>query len=108
MVLNHFWSGPTKRARSLVISPLSTVLTITSSRVAANFKSGAFSSSFAMGCSQAWPAGLTPNEFFPFLDIIKNRMNILNLGVYELSPPLDLDDRTSKLVAQIIYRYLHT
>lgn len=68
----------------------------------------AFSSSFAMGCSQAWPAGLTPNEFFPFLDIIKNRMNILNLGVYELSPPLDLDDRTSKLVAQIIYRYLHT
>ncbi len=68
----------------------------------------AFSSSYAMGCSQSWPAGLTPNEFFPFLDIIKKRLNILNLGIYELSPPLDLDDRTSKLVAQIIYRYLQT
>ena len=66
----------------------------------------AFSSSFAMGCSQSWPTGLSPEPFFQWLDIIKSRTQIYNLGIYELSPPLDLDDRTSKLVAQIIYRYL--
>ncbi len=67
----------------------------------------AFSSSYAMGCSQSWPTGLTPHDFFPWLDIILQRLNVLQLGIYELSPPLDLDDRTSKLVSQIIYRYLN-
>ncbi len=66
----------------------------------------AFSSSFAMGCSQAWPTGLHPEPFLRWFEVIRSRLNITNLGVYELSPPLDLDDRTSKLVAQIIYRYL--
>ncbi|MCB9026308.1 MAG: formimidoylglutamase [Bdellovibrionaceae bacterium] len=66
----------------------------------------AFSSSFAMGCSQSWPMGIIPNDFHNFMDFLLNHLNIVSLGIYEVSPPLDLDDRTSKLAAQIIYRYL--
>ncbi len=66
-----------------------------------------FSSAFAMGCSQSWATGLTPNDFFPCLAWLREFFDIRVLGIYEVSPPLDLDDRTSKLAAQIIYSYLN-
>ena len=47
MVVSHFWSGPTSSARSLVMSPASTVSTVTFSSVSAKRSSAALSSSFA-------------------------------------------------------------
>ncbi len=65
-----------------------------------------FSSAFAMGCSQSWSTGFDPDGFFRVFDVILKRLDVRMLGVYEVSPPLDHDHRTSKLAAQIVHRFL--
>ena len=65
-----------------------------------------FSSAYAMGCSQSWPTGFSPNELFPVFDLIYKHLDVQILGLYEVSPPLDQDGRTAKLAAQIIYHFL--
>jgi formiminoglutamase len=67
----------------------------------------AFSSAFAPGCSQSWSTGLVPNEFMNLLKILKKRLDVRLLGIYEVSPPLDTDDRTSKLAAQILHSFIY-
>lgn len=67
----------------------------------------AFSSAYAPGCSQSWSTGLIPNEFMNLLKILKKRLDVRVLGIYEVSPPLDIDDRTSKLAAQIIHSFIY-
>jgi formiminoglutamase len=66
----------------------------------------AFSSAFAPGCSQSWATGITPFDFLPLLDLLTARLDIKVMGIYEVSPPLDSDDRTSKLAAQILHRFV--
>lgn len=66
----------------------------------------AFSSAFAPGCSQSWPTGLTPNEIILVLDFISSRCDVYGAGLYEVSPPLDLDDRTSRLAALLAHRLI--
>lgn len=65
-----------------------------------------FSSSYAMGCSQSWPTGLTPEDFFPILTFLLKKCDVRNLGIYEVNPLLDLDHRTAKLAALIAYRFI--
>lgn len=65
-----------------------------------------FSSAFAMGCSQSWSTGFDPDGFFRIFDFILKRLDVRMLGIYEVSPPLDHDHRTSKLAAQIAHRFL--
>lgn len=65
-----------------------------------------FSSSVAPGCSQSWATGVTAHEFMPLLEILNRRLDLKILGIYEVSPPLDQDDRTAKLAAQILHRIL--
>lgn len=64
-----------------------------------------FSTAYAMGCSQAWPTGFTPADLFPVLNILFSRLDVQVLGIYEVSPPLDQDERTVKLAAQIIHQF---
>lgn len=61
-----------------------------------------FSSSYAQGCSQSWPLGILPHEFFNFLNLLMQKTNVKCMGIYEVSPPLDQDNKTSKLAVQII------
>ncbi|MCC6137214.1 MAG: formimidoylglutamase [Bdellovibrionaceae bacterium] len=68
----------------------------------------AFSSAFAPGCSQSWSTGLEPNAFFVLLDVLLKRLDVRSLGIYEVSPPLDTDDRTAKLAAQIAHRFIYS
>lgn len=65
-----------------------------------------FSTAYAMGCSQAWPTGFSPNDLLPFLNLAFNRWDVKALGIYEVSPPLDQDERTVKLASQIIHSYV--
>lgn len=65
-----------------------------------------FASSYAMGCSQAWPTGFIPNEIFPLFNILFSRLDVQALGIYEVSPPLDQDEQTVKLASQIIHQFL--
>jgi formiminoglutamase len=66
----------------------------------------AFSSNEAPGCSQSWATGLHIREFLPVLQFLVHHFNVKGLGVYEVSPPLDQDHRTSKLAALIIHRFI--
>ncbi len=65
-----------------------------------------FSSSVAPGASQSWPQGFTANDFFSFFSWLMQTVDIRVLGIYEVSPPLDVDDRTSRLAALIAYRFM--
>lgn len=65
-----------------------------------------FSSSFAPGCSQSFATGLDPANFFTVFKVLYERMDVKLLGIYEVSPPLDTDNRTSKLAAQIMFESL--
>ena len=65
-----------------------------------------FSSAIAPGCSQSWPTGLHADEFFESLDYLMRHLAVKNLGVYEVSPPLDLGPLTSRLAALILNRSL--
>lgn len=66
----------------------------------------AFSSSYAMGCSQSWPLGIIPHEFFLFLNTLVKNSHVKLMGIYEVSPPLDQDNKTSKLAVQIIHQFI--
>ncbi len=64
-----------------------------------------FSSAYAMGCSQAWPAGFTPQDVLPVLNLLYSRLDVQALGIYEVSPVLDQDEATVKLATQLIHQF---
>jgi formiminoglutamase len=68
----------------------------------------AFSSAYAPGCSQSWATGFEPSDILMLIEILCNRLDIKNLGLYEVSPRLDIDDRTSRLAALLAHRFLMT
>lgn len=65
-----------------------------------------FSSTLAPGCSQSWPSGLQYNEVDQFIKMLYKRLDVQCLGVYEVSPPLDIDNLTSRLAALLVYNYI--
>lgn len=65
-----------------------------------------FSSAVAPGCSQSWPTGIEAAPFFATLNYIFQHLDVKNLGIYEVSPPLDVGPLTSRLAALILYRSL--
>lgn len=67
----------------------------------------AFSSAYAPGCSQSWLTGLSPNNFFKLYEDLLKNLNVMGIGIYEVSPALDVDNRTSKLAAQIMHRFIY-
>ncbi len=66
----------------------------------------AFSSAVAPGASQSWPTGFSPDAFFEAFNWLLARFDVAHIGLYEVSPPLDVDDRTSRLAALIAYRFM--
>jgi formiminoglutamase len=65
-----------------------------------------FSSSVAPGASQSWPTGFQTADFFDSLSWCLSRLYVQSIGIYEVSPPLDVDDRTSRLAALIAHRFM--
>lgn len=63
-----------------------------------------FSSAVAPGCSAPGAEGLMPREWQRVLELILGSCTIQHLGIYEVSPPLDRDDQTSRWAAQIIHQ----
>lgn len=66
-----------------------------------------FEQASAPGASQSWPIGLSPVDFYLAFEELLNHFHIPLLGIYEVSPPLDKDNRTSKLAAQIAHQFIH-
>lgn len=65
-----------------------------------------FSWPYAVGTSQSWPIGLSPEHFYPLYLWILKRLDVKLLGVYETAPSLENHDGTAKLAAQLIHRFL--
>ena len=65
-----------------------------------------FSYALAPGCSQSWATGLNLDLFLKNLDFLFANHNIAGIGIYEVSPPLDSDNHTAKLAAQIMHHCL--
>lgn len=63
----------------------------------------AFASTEAPGCSQSWTTGLHLQEFLPTLQMLQADFRVKSLAIYEVSPPLDQDHRTSKLAALLLH-----
>lgn len=67
----------------------------------------AFTSSEAPGCSQSWTSGLSSKEFLELLPQLQQVLNLRGMGLYEVSPSLDQDHRTSKLAALIAHHLIY-
>lgn len=65
-----------------------------------------FCSSLAPGCSASWPGGLTWNEVLPGWQWILKSFDVRSLGIYEVSPILDLNNQTARLAAKMIFETL--
>lgn len=65
-----------------------------------------FSQSEAPGCSQSWVRGFHLQDYLPALHYLIQNFSLNGMGIYEVSPPLDIDSRTSKLAALLMYETL--
>ncbi|MBX3040512.1 MAG: formimidoylglutamase [Bdellovibrionaceae bacterium] len=63
-------------------------------------------SSEAPGCSQSWALGLTPVAVQQTIHLLMDHLPTKGLGIYEVSPALDQDDRTSKLAALFAHQFI--
>lgn len=66
----------------------------------------AMTSTEAPGCSQSWTTGLKTSELMECFQWLHEHFDWRAFSIYEVSPPLDSDNRTSKLAAQFLHRYL--
>jgi formiminoglutamase len=66
----------------------------------------AFTSSEAPGCSQSWTTGLFAKDFLQSLNWMLANLDVQGIAIYEVSPPLDSDNRTSKLAALIAHNFI--
>lgn len=71
-----------------------------------SFDIDALTSSEAGGCSQSWVSGLRYQECQRFISQLCKKAQVNGLGIYEVSPPLDIDNRTSKAAALLAYNYI--
>lgn len=65
-----------------------------------------FGQGFAPGCSQSWDSGLSYDDIYSALKWLFENKDVQLFSIYEVSPPLDVDHKTSKLAAQLIHFYL--
>lgn len=65
-----------------------------------------FTSMEAPGCSQSWTSGLELKQVQPALRWLYESFDVRGLGIYEVSPALDSDDRTSKLAALLVHQFI--
>ena len=61
---------------------------------------------FCPGVSAPQAEGFTASELFQMLEIAGSNQKVKSLGVFELSPPLDVQDFTSRLAAQAVWHFL--
>ena len=94
-----------KGLSSLLQHPLFTKIT-KSTPVFISFDIDCLTSTEAPGCSQSWVTGLKTEDFLKFFSKLSKLCDIRGLGIYEVSPPLDFNDQTSKTAALIAYNYL--
>ncbi|MBY0555013.1 formimidoylglutamase [bacterium] len=71
-----------------------------------SFDIDCLTSTEAPGCSQSWVTGLKTEDYLKFFLKLAKLADVRGLGIYEVSPRLDIDNRTAKTAALIAYYYL--
>jgi len=66
-----------------------------------------FAAAFAPGVSAPQTFGLTPWQVLLLLRQLAASKKVVSYDIAELSPPLDIDQRTAKLAANFIYQIIH-
>lgn len=66
-----------------------------------------FNQAFAPGVSAPQPLGIHPWHVIPLLRQLAQSNKILGIEIAELSPPLDIQNFTSRLAASLICDYIH-
>jgi formiminoglutamase len=67
----------------------------------------AFSAAYAPGASASYASGLEANEFMSMLRLLAAKADVRGMGIYEVSPPLDIQNRTSQFAAVLAHTFLH-
>jgi formiminoglutamase len=62
----------------------------------------------APGVSAPQPEGFNASEIFQMMEIAGADPKVVSLGIFELSPPLDVQDQTSRLAAQVAWKFMHS
>lgn len=75
-------------------------------RLALSVDIDGFESFAAPGASQVFPVGLNPGEFLKFWDWTIGKFSPQWMGIYEVNPTFDSDQRTARLAAVLIHRFL--
>jgi formiminoglutamase len=71
-----------------------------------SFDIDGITSSEGGGCSQSWATGLGTQDYLNFFHQLKTQADIRALGIYEVAPSLDTDNRTSKIAALLAYHFI--
>lgn len=71
-----------------------------------SFDIDVMANTLAPGCSQSWDSGLNFEEVREIILWILQNKRVVLFSIYEVSPPLDIDHRTSKLAALLTHLYL--
>jgi len=66
-----------------------------------------FAAPFAPGVSSTQPVGLTPWDVIPLLRQIAASGKVIGYDIAELCPQYDMDHRTAKLAADLVYEIIH-
>ncbi len=66
-----------------------------------------FSSAYAPGVSAPSPMGFSPDIVLESLDTIMASSKLISIDIAELNPKYDLDGRTAKLAASLLYSIIH-
>jgi formiminoglutamase len=66
-----------------------------------------FSAAYAPGVSAAQPLGLAPWDVIPLIRQLATSGKVVSFDIAELSPRYDVDYRTARLAANLIYEIIH-
>jgi formiminoglutamase len=61
----------------------------------------------APGVSAPQPDGFTAGEIYQLLEFAAGEKKVRGLGIFELAPPLDVHDHTSRFAAQCVWKFLN-
>ena len=67
----------------------------------------ALSMAYCPGVSAPQGEGFTAGEIYQMLEIAGNDKKVTSLGVFELSPPLDFQNQSSRVAAQATWHFLN-
>lgn len=66
-----------------------------------------FATPFAPGVSSPQPLGLFPWHLIPLIKLLRNSGKVVSFDIAELSPPYDIDHRTSHLAASLVANFIN-